>query len=67
MNSQLEELACFYVLDQLDPRDRAAFEARLLREPELAALVHELEGTLARNIRALPRSEPPVNLLARFG
>jgi len=66
MNSQLEELACFYVLDQLDPRDRAAFEARLLREPELAALVHELEGTLARNIRALPRSEPPVNLLARI-
>ncbi|MEO6003109.1 MAG: anti-sigma factor [Opitutus sp.] len=66
MNSQLEELACSYVLDQLDPGDRAAFEARLLSEPELASLVRQFEAALAQNIRALPPSEPPAHVLARI-
>ena len=64
MKSQLEELACSYVLDQLDPRDRAALEARILLEPELAALVREFEEALAQQIRALPQREPPAHLLA---
>ncbi|MFA5263472.1 MAG: anti-sigma factor [Opitutaceae bacterium] len=66
MNPQLEELACFYVLDQLDVRERAAFEARLLNDPQLAALVRELESALARRIQALPQHPVPSDLLARI-
>jgi anti-sigma-K factor RskA len=66
MNDHLEELASLYVLDQLDASERAAFEARLALDPELAALVHDLESTLARRIRALPQRQPPTALLAHI-
>jgi hypothetical protein len=66
MNPQLEELACLFVIDRLDARERAAFEARLPRDPELAALVAELESVLARRVRALPQHEPPAGLLSRI-
>ncbi len=65
MNPELEELACLYVLDRLDARERAAFEARLVHDPGLAELVHGLESTLSRLIRALPQREPPAGLLSR--
>jgi anti-sigma-K factor RskA len=64
MNTQLEELACLYVLDRLNERERAAFEARLPYDPELVALMRELEAALARRVHALPRHEPPASLLA---
>ncbi len=66
MNNQLEELACLYVLDRLDAAERAAFEARLAREPGLAETVREVEASLARRIRALPRRDPPAGMLARI-
>lgn len=66
MNSPLEELATLYVLDQLDAAERTAFETRLRREPALAALVRELESTLAHSLRALPSVPPPADLLARI-
>lgn len=66
MNENLEELACLYVLDHLEPRERSAFEARLLRDPALAALVRELETALAHRVRALPPTPPPPDLLARI-
>lgn len=66
MNPQFEELATLYVLDQLDAAERTAFEARLLREPTLAALVRELESTLAHSVHALPPTPPPADLLARI-
>lgn len=66
MNPQLEDLASLYVLDQLAGPDRADLEARLLREPELAALVRDLEAGLARGVRSLPPAEPPAVLLARI-
>jgi len=66
MNDSSEELASLYVLDQLDRDARAAFEARLLREPALADLVRELEAGLARGVRALPRREPPADTLDRI-
>ena len=66
MNESLAETASLYVLDRLDARKRAAFDAHLLREPELAAFVHELEATLARSIRTLPPSEPPADLINRI-
>jgi anti-sigma-K factor RskA len=66
MNTQFEEHACLYVLDQLDAQDRAAFEARLSRDPQLAALVRDLEATLERRVRSLPRHEPDEGLLRRI-
>jgi anti-sigma-K factor RskA len=66
MNIQLEELACLYVLDRLDARERAAFEARLERDPDLAATLREVEASLDRRIRALPRHEPPAGMLAQI-
>jgi hypothetical protein len=66
MNAEHEELATLYVLDQLDAAERTAFEARLLREPALAALVRELESTLEHSVRALPPVTPPADLFARI-
>ncbi len=66
MNPELEDLASRYVLDQLDSRERADFEARLLGSPELLARVRELESAYARIIRGLPQQEPPPHLLARI-
>jgi anti-sigma-K factor RskA len=66
MNTQLEELACLYVLDQLDARERAAFEARLALDPELAATLREIEASLDRSVRALAQHEPPAGTLERI-
>jgi hypothetical protein len=66
MNDSIEDLATLYVLDQLDPRDRASFETRLLREPDVAALVRDLESGLAGGIQSLPSREPPPDLLKRI-
>jgi anti-sigma-K factor RskA len=66
MNTQLEELACLYVLDRLDAPERAAFEERLATEPGLAETVREVEASLFRRIHALPRYEPPAGMLARI-
>jgi anti-sigma-K factor RskA len=66
MNPQLEELACLYVLDRLEASERASFEACLLHNPQLAALVGELESALAQRIHALAQLEPPACLLAQI-
>jgi len=50
MNANLEESACRYVLDQLEPAERAAFERQRFADPALAALVRELESALARGV-----------------
>jgi hypothetical protein len=63
MKKNVEELACLYLLDRLDARERAAFEARLPKDPELVALMRELEGALSRRVRALPQLEPSGGLL----
>lgn len=66
MNAPIEELATLYVLDQLDAPDRAAFEARLVREPALATLVRELEAGLSHGVRSLPPQQPPADLLGKI-
>lgn len=63
MNAPLEELACLYVLDQLDASERTAFETKLAEDAELAVLVRKLESTLAARIGSLPQHEPPIDLL----
>lgn len=63
MNTQLEELACLYVLDQLDAAARAEFETKLLTDAELRSLVRQLESTIDVRVRALPQHEPPMDLL----
>ncbi len=66
MNDPLAELASLYVLDQLNEHDRTAFAARLLREPELAALVRDLEAGLSHGVRSLPQTQPPAEMLDRI-
>jgi hypothetical protein len=66
MNDSIEDLATLYVLDQLDARERASFEKRLLREPDLAAVVRDLESGLAGAIQSLPACDPPADLLKRI-
>ncbi len=66
MNSKFEEQATLYVLDSLDPGERAAFEAQLIQSSELAALVRELESALEREIRLLPQHPPAADLLTRI-
>jgi hypothetical protein len=66
MNPQQEDLASLYVLDQLSASERLDFEAHLLRDPALAALVRDLEAGLARGIRSLPPAEPPAALLGQI-
>lgn len=58
MNESAEELATLYVLDQLEPRERALAEDRLAREPEFAALVRDCESALAAGVRSLPSRTP---------
>ena len=66
MKESLEETASLYVLDQLEPRDRALVEARLAHEPALAALVHDYESALAAGVRSLPPRAPSPLVLERI-
>ena len=64
MKETLEEVACLYVLDQLDPAARSEVDARLLHDPELAELVRELQGVVANAVRAVAQTPaPPEQLL----
>lgn len=66
MNDADRDLATQYVLDQLEPRERTLFEARVLAEPELAALVDEIEEALAQTVQNLPGRTPPAALFDRI-
>jgi len=46
IDERTEELASLYVLDLLSREERAAFEARTRRDPELAQFVRELSASL---------------------
>jgi len=54
--------AAEYVLRLLDPADEAAFEARLLNEPDLKAQVLYWEAELARLVDTTVEETPPANL-----
>ena len=62
MNTHLEEMASLYVLDELNPEERAAFEQKLETDTELLKLVRELEVALEEQVRALPQTEAPDRL-----
>ena len=66
MNHPLEEIAALYVLDQLEPNERAQFEQHLTRDPVLAALVRDYESAFAAGIRALPPRQPAPHVLANI-
>lgn len=66
MNPQLEDLACLYVLDRLDPVERAKIEAVISQDPALAELVGRLEEAVEREVLELPRFEAPAGLLPRI-
>lgn len=58
MNHTDDELACDYVLDRLDPTQRAEFEARLISDADLRQRVREYERGLAARISELPSRSP---------
>lgn len=66
MKETLEEVACLYVLDQLDPAARSEVDARLPHEPELAALVHELQSVVANAVRGVAQTPPPPDQLMKI-
>ena len=62
MNTHLEELASLYVLDELNPEERRAFEQQLENDTELLLLVRELEVALEDQIRSLPQATVSENV-----
>ena len=64
MNESLEDTVALYVLGQLDPRERTAFAARLLSEPELSVLFPKLEAAIDIR-RSLRQLHPTLNQSAR--
>ncbi|MEO8438851.1 MAG: anti-sigma factor [Spartobacteria bacterium] len=60
MNEQLEEQASLYVLGLLEGQDRSAFEQRLQSDPDLQAMVDQLDHAAATLAHAAPpRPLPP--------
>lgn len=55
----LEEKAALFVLDLLDPRERAAFANLLANDPDLRSLVDETQEGLSLYAAAESRSESP--------
>ena len=60
ISSQDFERLSTYLDGQLSPKETAALEARLAREPELKATLDELRQTV-RALRSLPAIRPPRN------
>ncbi|HEY3754923.1 MAG TPA: anti-sigma factor [Opitutaceae bacterium] len=66
MNIPDDELACDYVLDRLDPRERTEFEARLVADDALRQRVRDYEDGLAARIFELPPRSPSRQVWARI-
>jgi len=64
MNTNTEELASLYVLDELNSEERQAFEKLLESDTHLLLLVRELEVTLEDQIRNLPQQPAPTQLFS---
>jgi anti-sigma-K factor RskA len=65
IDERTEELAAAYALGALEPDEIAGFEAQLLRDPDLRALVADLRGVTALVAGGAPRIEPSGALRAR--
>jgi anti-sigma-K factor RskA len=59
-----EELASLYVVGALEEEELASFERELLADPELAALVAELEKATVFLATSVPQHSPPALLRA---
>lgn len=66
MNEQLEEQAALYVLELLEPVERAAFEAKILKDAELRRYVDDLLESTAKYAHAAPLRLPPPGLEERI-
>jgi anti-sigma-K factor RskA len=66
MKPELEESAAAYVLDELGPLARAAFVAQMRADPQVAALVRELETALGRRVAELPAVAVPGDLWGKI-
>jgi len=66
MNSNVEELASLYVLDELNAEERRAFDVRLDSDTGLLLMVRELEIALEDQIRNLPQQPAPEQLFEQI-
>ncbi len=66
MKEELEEHASLYVLGLLEGAEAAAFEQRLEADPELRALVDELDAAAAALAHSAPPRSLPPELRARM-
>lgn len=64
MNEQRQEQAAAYVLGALPEDERAEFERALAADPELKALVRELDAGVGELARSLPETPPPPRVKA---
>lgn len=65
MTDFLQDQAALYALGVLDPEEARALEQCMASDPALAALVRELQDTLASTTRALPAEAPPAEVRTR--
>jgi anti-sigma-K factor RskA len=65
IDERLQDLAAEYALDALDPSAARAFEAELIRNPELRGLTDELREAAAALAHAAPRKLPSPELRER--
>ena len=65
ISEQQQEQASLYVLGALGAGERLAFEAELRAQPELLALVRDLESTTVLVAKAVPSATPPSSLRDR--
>lgn len=65
MNEELQDKAALYALGALEPIEASAFEERMLRDPELSALVEDLCETTAAMASAVPLVEPSSEIRAQ--
>lgn len=65
ISEQQQEQASLYALGALSAAERQEFEASLRAQPELRALVRDLQNTAEALAKAVPQVTPPAELRAR--
>jgi len=66
ISEQLQDQASLYVLGALTPVEQREFEAQLRVDPELCALVLQLQRTAGLVAKSMPQTSPPPELKAKI-
>jgi hypothetical protein len=66
ISEQLQDQASLYVLGALTPEEHREFEGQLRGDPELCALVLQLQRTSGLVAKSIPQASPPPELKAKI-